>query len=849
MMGLDSKAADYWSEPADRLAAALASSAAGLSRAEAARRLSRDGPNVVVARQQATALRLFLRQFASPLVLILLFAAIVSAIVRDWIDAAIILAILVGSTVLGFIQEYRAANAVARLQAHISIKATVVRDGRTQTIPADRVVPGDVVLLSAGNLVPADGLVVEAKDFFVTQAVLTGETFPVEKEPGTVAADASLAGRTNCVFMGTSVRSGTARVVIARTGLATVFGEIADRLALLPPEGEFERGIRHFGYLLTQVMAVIVIVVFAANLYLERPLVESLLFAVALAVGLSPELLPAIMSVTLSAGARKMAESGVIVRHLSAIENLGSMDVLCTDKTGTLTEGVVRLDGALDPAGKPAPLLLRDAALNARLQTGLANPLDEAIAAAAQAQNALGEEFRKLDEIPYDFVRKRLSVVVAENGSAPAGPRLISKGALANILEICNRVAEGETAGPLDAARREEIARLFAQWSSQGYRVLGVAAGPVAVKPRYTKADETGLVFAGFLLFLDPPKTGIRESLAAFAAAGARVKIVTGDSMLVAVHLAEAVGMPVDQRLTGKQLNDLPDEALWHLAERTDLFAEVDPNQKERIILALKRTGHVVGFLGDGINDAPALHAADVGISVDSAVDVAKQAADFVLLKRDLDVLRQGIEAGRTTFANTLKYIAATTSANFGNMISMAAASLFLPFLPLLAKQILLNNFLSDLPAIAISTDHVDRQQVERPHRWDIRAIRRFMILFGLVSSLFDFLTFGALLYVVHATAEQFRTGWFIESLLTELLVVFIIRTAQPFYRSRPGRLLLLSSGLVVAIALLIPYLPFAEFFEFTPLPLPVMAMLLAITALYVGTTEVVKRYFYRRTL
>ncbi len=848
-MGLDGKAAVYWSVPADRLMAELASSATGLSRTEAARRLSRHGPNVVVARQQATALRLFLRQFASPLVLILVFAAVISAIVRDWPDAIIIGAILLGSTVLGFIQEYRAANAVARLQAHISIKATAVRDGHPEIIPADRVVPGDVVLLSAGNLVPADGLVVEAKDFFVAQAVLTGETFPVEKEPGTVAADASLAGRTNCVFMGTSVRSGTARVLIARTGLATVFGEIADRLALLPPEGEFERGIRHFGYLLTQVMAVIVIVVFAANLYLERPLVESLLFAVALAVGLSPELLPAIMSVTLSAGARKMAESGVIVRHLSAIENLGSMDVLCTDKTGTLTEGVVRLDGALDPAGDPAPLLLRDAALYARLQTGLANPLDEAIAAAAQAQNAMGGEFRKVDEIPYDFVRKRLSVVVAENGSAPDGPRLISKGALANILEICDRVADGETAAPLDAARREEIARLFAKWSGQGYRVLGVATGRVAVKPRYTKADETGLAFAGFLLFFDPPKAGIRESLAALAAAGARVKIVTGDSMLVAVHLAEAVGMPVEQRLTGKQLNDLQDEALWHLAERTDLFAEVDPNQKERIILALKRTGHVVGFLGDGINDAPALHAADVGISVDSAVDVAKQAADFVLLKRDLDVLRQGIEAGRTTFANTLKYIASTTSANFGNMFSMAAASLFLPFLPLLAKQILLNNFLSDLPAIAISTDHVDREQVEGPHRWDIHAIRKFMILFGLVSSLFDFLTFGALLYVVHAAPAEFRTGWFVESVLTQLVTILIIRTARPFYRSRPGRLLLQATLLVLAVVLAIPYLPFAEFFEFTPLPLPVMAMLLTITALYVVATEITKRYFYRHTL
>jgi Mg2+-importing ATPase len=848
-MGLDSQEAAYWSLPVDRLLKALGSSAAdGLGRAKAARRLSRYGPNLVAARQQATAVRLFLHQFASPLVLILVFAAGVSAIVRDWPDAVIILAILLGSTVLSFVQEYRAANAVARLQAHISIKATVVRDGRSQSILADRVVPGDVVLLSAGNLVPADGLVIEARDFFVTQAVLTGETFPVEKEPGIVAVDASLPGRTNCVFMGTSVRSGTARALIVRTGAGTVFGEIADRLALLPPESEFERGIRRFGYLLTQVMAAIVILVFAANLYLERPLVESLLFAVALAVGLSPELLPAIMSVTLSAGARKMAERGVIVRHLSAIENLGSMDVLCTDKTGTLTEGVVRLDGAVDAAGQPSATLLRHAALNARLQTGLANALDEAIVAAAQAPDAANDDIRKLDEIPYDFMRKRLSVVVADADAAASGPLLITKGALANILDICDRVAGGGATAPLDDAGRARIAGLFAQWSAQGYRVLGVATGRVAAKPRYTKADEAGLAFAGFLLFLDPPKAGIRESLAALAAAGARVKIVTGDSMLVAVHLAEAVGMPAEQRLSGKQLNDLPDEALWHLAERTDLFAEVDPNQKERIILALKRTGHVVGFLGDGINDAPALHAADVGISVDSAVDVAKQAADFVLLKRDLDVLRQGIEAGRTTFANTLKYIASTTSANFGNMISMAAASLFLPFLPLLAKQILLNNFLSDLPAIAISTDHVDREQVEGPHRWDIRAIRRFMILFGLVSSLFDFLTFGALLYVIRATPEQFRTGWFIESLLTELLVVFIIRTAQPFYRSRPGRLLLLSSGLVVAIALLIPYMPFAVFFEFTPLPLPVMAMLLAITLLYVSATEVAKRFYYRRS-
>jgi P-type Mg2+ transporter len=837
--------AAYWSLSPAQLLAALNGSNNGLRQAEAERRSRYYGPNTLKVQHRATALGLFLNQFKSPLVLILIFAATVSAFVKQWPDAVIVLAVVIGSTMLGFVQEYRAGNAVEKLRSQVTIKSNVLRGGQARPVPSEHVVPGDVVLLSAGSLVPADGIVLEANDFFVSQAVLTGETFPVEKAPGTADANASLAKRSNCVFMGTNVSSGTARVLIVQTGKGTVFGQIAERLSLRPAQTEFERGIQRFGYLLTQVMMVMVLLVLAVNIFLAKPPIDSLLFALALAVGLAPELLPAIISITLAHGAQRMAKRGVIVRRLNAIENFGSMDVLCTDKTGTLTEGVVRLDGAFDPGGKSSPAVLRSAYLNAHFQTGLNNPLDVAIGAYAQGAGLDIAAEQKVDEVPYDFVRKRLSVVTAD---ARGRRTLTSKGALEKILSICDFMQFGEEVRPLDEPARAGIEQLFSDWSSKGFRVLGVARKAADNRSTsYSHADESGLSFAGFLLFFDPPKTDVRQTIADLARRGVQLKIITGDNRKVAQHVAAAVNLPVGTVLTGSELNDMRDEALWQAAEGTTIFAEVDPNQKERIILALRKKGHVVGYMGDGINDAPALHAADVGISVDTAVDVAKDAADFVLLRQDLDILREGIDEGRVTFANTLKYILTTISANFGNMFSMAGASLFLPFLPLLAPQILLNNFLSDIPSTTIAGDNVDPEWVAKPRRWNTIFIRNYMVLFGLVSSAFDFLTFAALLFLFRASPQEFRTGWFVESLLTELVIALVVRTRHLFFRSRPSALLLMSTAAMVVVTLALPYLPFHYLFGFIPLPAPLLLAMIGLTALYVLVTEAAKKYFYMR--
>jgi len=833
----------YWSLTPEQLFSSLGGSGAGLQQAEAEDRLGQYGLNTLKARRRASAWGLLLSQFKSPLVLILIFAATVSAFVREWTDAVIVLAVVLGSTLLGFVQEYRAGNAVERLRSRVTIKSNVLRGGRPQILPSEELVPGDVVLLSAGSLVPADGVVLEANDFFVNQAVLTGETFPVEKEAGIAPVQASLAGRGNCVFMGTSVGSGTARVLIVRTGRDTVFGQIADRLSLRPAATDFERGIQRFGYLLTRVMLVMVVLVLAINILLAKPPIDSLLFALALAVGLTPELLPAIISITLAHGAQRMAKRGVIVRHLNSIENFGSMDVLCTDKTGTLTQGVIRLDGALDPEGRPSAAVLSDTYLNSQYQTGLNNPLDDAICAYARQAGLDSGGEQKVDEIPYDFVRKRLSVVTAD---ARGERTLISKGALDNILGVCSHVRAAGEIVPLDGERRAGIERLFSDWSGQGFRVLGVATRAMDKRAgSYERVDENGLTFAGFLRFLDPPKEDVRKTIVDLAERGVQLKIITGDNQKVARHVAAAVSLPVAGVLTGSELNDMRDEALWHAAERTTIFAEVDPNQKERIILALRKTRHVVGYMGDGINDAPALHAADVGISVDTAVDVAKEAADFVLLRQDLGILREGVDEGRVTFANTLKYILTTISANFGNMFSMAGASLLLPFLPLLAPQILLNNFLSDIPATTIAGDNVDPEWVAKPRRWNTKFIRDYMVLFGLVSSIFDFLAFGILLFLFRTGPSEFRTGWFIESLLTELVIALVVRTRHLFFRSRPSTLLLASTLAVVGVTLMLPYLPFHSLFGFVSLPAALMLAMIGLTALYVAVTEVAKKYFY----
>lgn len=832
----------YWARAAADVQRELATAPAGLSTSEARLRLARHGANAVATPTRQGLAAALLARLRDPLIGILLVAAALALVTGDWLDAAIVVVIVVVSALVSAVQERRAYTAVAALRSRVSAKAQVLRDGVVRSLPLEDVVPGDIVQLAAGSLVPADGILLEARDLFVTQGLLTGESLPVEKRPGSCPAQATLAQRSNCVFMGTSVRSGTASLLVVRTGAATAFGQIAHTLALRPPETEFERGLHRFGALLVRVMLVVVIVVFAINLLRDRPALETLLFAMALAVGISPELLPAVLGVTLARGARKMAREGVIVRQLNAIENLGSMDVLCTDKTGTITRGVLSLDSALDVDAQASADVLRLAGLNATLQTGLDNPLDAAIAQAVPSAELAG--WSKLDELPYDFERKRLSVVVARDDGAPL---LITKGALAQVLAVCTSVAAASAEAPLDRVWTERIQARFAQWSAQGFRVLGIACKTLERASAYGRQVESGLKFCGFLLFFDPPEPQAIRSLRALRRLGVKVKIVTGDNALVARHVAQSVGLSVRRLVTGAELAAMPDEALWHLAPRVNLFAEVDPAQKERIIRALQKSGHVVGYLGDGINDAPALQAADVGISVDQAVDVAKEAADFVLLRHDLGVLRRGIDEGRHTFANTLKYIFITSSANFGNMLSMALASLVLPFLPLLATQLLLNNFLSDIPALGIAGDNVDREWRRMPHRWNIRTVRDFMLKFGLVSSVFDALTFGALLYVLGAAPAAFRTGWFVESLLTEIAIIFVVRTYKPFWRSRPGRFVLGSALAVAGLALALPYLPGADRFGFVPLPPGVLVLIVGITAAYAAVSEMIKRRFFGR--
>lgn len=836
----------WWAKPVDTLFAILVTGTSGISDAEAARRLEALGPNRIKRRDSLAPGKLLLRQYESPLVLILVFAAIVSLVVQEYTEAAIILAIVAGSTLLSFSQEYRASVAVQALQDRLALTVTVMRGGVTRVIPADQVVPGDIVLLAAGNLVPADGVVIEARDFLVSQAALTGESFPVEKHSGPTPETASLPERTNVVFLGTSVRSGMARMLVLQTGRDTAFGQIAGKITAADPETDFERGIRRFGTLLTRVMIVIVTLVLSANLMLHRPVIDSLLFSVALAVGLTPELLPAIVSVTMSVGARRMARGGVIVRRTAAIENLGTVDVLCTDKTGTLTTGEVVLHAVIDASGAASDPLFRLALINAQLETGIENPLDAAIVTAAKARGATLSGVTKIDEIPYDFQRKRLTIVVDEG--AGGGHLVVTKGAFAEVLTCCSKLATPAGDVDLDQNARDRVTALFAQQGIDGIRALGLATRQMPAKPHYDIADEAGMTLQGLLLFLDPLKPGIKEALAGLSAIGITVKIISGDNRHVAEHVARAVGL-APQIMTGTELNQTRDEALFHLAEAKNIFAEVDPQQKERIVRALQARGHTVAYMGDGINDAPALRLADVGVSVDQAVDAARESADIVLLERDLDVLRQGIVDGRRTFANTLKYISITTSANFGNMISMAIGTLFLPYLPLLASQILLNNFLSDIPSLAIAGDDVDAEMVDRAPHWDIASIRSYMIVFGLISTVFDLVMFALLITVFHAGEGLFQSTWFVVSLLTELAVVLVLRTRRPAWRSRPGRMLTLATAAVATLAIALPYVPpVATLVGLVPLPWHLLLAGLGVVTLYIAATEAAKAIFYAHT-
>jgi len=820
----------WWAMEPAHLVQSYASSAQGLTPDEAAkRRTARPGRD-----RRHPALRLFASQFTSPLVAILIVAALLSLVLREWLDAAIILAIIAGSGILGFTQEYSASNAIAELRSRLVRQVRVLRGGAETSVSLDEVVPGDVALLRAGDLVPGDGSILLSQSLTVDEALLTGEPFPVEKSPAVAAADAPISQRTGALFEGTSIRSGTARMLVVATGKQTRFGKIEATLEQAEEQTEFARGLAAFGALLMRVMLAVVALVLAASLWLGRDLVTSLLFAMALAVALSPELLPAIVSITLAAGARRMAHHGVLVRRLEAIENLGGMDILCTDKTGTLTKGAIALSAAVGPDGAASPNVLRLAAINAALQTNMTSAIDDAVLFAAKAAAVDPAGIKKLREVPYDFVRRRFAVLaqMPDNSSA-----FISKGAVGEVLAGCAHWRDGNRRRRLDDAARARVDAYVQSKAGEGFRTLALSVG-----------EEGEACLEGFLLFFDPPKPGIARTIAAMRRRDISVRIISGDNRHVSAHMAEVIGLPSGEMLTGDAIAGLDDSSLAERIDRVTVFAEIEPQQKERIVRAFQHAGHAVGYMGDGINDAPALRAADVGISVDTAVDVARESADIVLLRPDLGAIRRGVEDGRRTFANTLKYIAITISANFGNMVSMALATVLLPFLPMLPTQILLNNFLSDLPAVAIAGDAVDPERIQSAQRWDIRQIRNFMILFGLISTVFDLATFAVLRLIVNADADRFRTSWFVVSLLTELTALLVLRTRRRAWQSTPSRLLLWSSVFVALLAIVLPYTgSIGSLFAFEPLTGGSMAVLLGVVALYAAVTELVKRLRQRK--
>jgi Mg2+-importing ATPase len=833
----------FWQLSIADLERELAARDTGLGAAEAAARLARYGPNLLGRRRRLSLPLKFLRRFANPLVLILLAAAGVAALTGDLASFVIIAVIVLISAVLDTAQEFRAEEAAEHLRASIGLTEQVLRDGREVTLPTRELVPGDVVLLAAGDLVPADGRILEARDLFLDEAVLTGEPYPLEKHavPEGIAGP-DLADAANAVFMGSSVMNGSGRVLVYATGLRTELGQISSTLRRAPPPGALDEGTHRFGMLIVRLTQVLVLFVLLVNLLFHRPLLESFLFAMALAVGLTPELLPMIVSVTLARGAIRMARAQVIVKRLGAIHDLGSMDLLCTDKTGTLTEARIRLMRQVSLTGADFPKAGGLGLLNSRLQSGLRSPLDTAIVEAGLPE---GLGWRKLDEVPFDFQRRRVSVLVEHDGQR----LLITKGAPEDVLRLATRFEEpgGDVPHPLDAAAQATAAATLAALGEQGFRALGVAWREIAPdRSQMAIADERDLVFAGFLVFSDPPKAGAGSAIAALAANGIAIKILSGDNELVVQHVCRELGIAVAGMLTGADIDGLSDEALAARLAEVTLFCRVTPVQKNRVILALKRRGHVVGYLGDGINDAPSLHSADVGISVDSAVDVAKDAADIILLQRDLHVLEHGVAEGRRAFGNIMKYVMMATSSNFGNMFSMAGAALILPFLPMLPVQILLNNLLYDISELSIPFDRIDAEAAERPEHWDVRFIRDFMLVLGPVSSLFDFLTFGVLLLIFHADEPLFQTGWFIESLATQSLVIFVLRTRHSPLRSYPHPLLAASSLGIVAAAVTIPFTPLGTWFGFVT---PSASFLLAIAGLvvaYLLLAQAAKAAFYR---
>ncbi len=824
-------------------------SVAGLTTAEAEIRLKQFGLNEPVKVRQLSVIVQFLVLFANPLIIILLLASAISFAIGDLVNSIIIAVMVLLSVVLNFVQTARSKKAAESLRREVSLTANVLRDGDWREVPRREIVPGDVIRLSAGDLVPADADLTEAKNFHVQESALTGESLPVEKTAIKDDQNQNL----NKIFLGTSVISGTATAFVTATGTNTDFGKIAARLTEKTPETEFEKGTRQFGFLIMRVVLFLVVFAFLVNTILARDTLESLLFSIALAVGLTPEFLPMITTITLGQGAMKMARQKVIVKHLEAIQNFGSIDILCSDKTGTLTTGEMSLRFHTDAFGNESEFVFLLGYLNSFFETGIKNPLDKAVlanekvnpldAAILSHDQPKIADYQKIDEIPFDFERRRVSVVVRD------GKRrlLIVKGAPESVLTLCANYRKDAEDAPLNEDVRKSVEQIFKQTSADGLRVLAVAFKEVTSHEEFQIRDERNLTFAGFLTFADEPLESAAETLRVMAEDGVQVKILTGDNELVTRYVCEQVGLKSEKIVSGDEIERMNDHALAHVAEANNIFARVSPMQKNRILMALKSRGHVVGFLGDGINDAPSLRSADVGISVSTATDVAKDAAEIVLMERSLSVLHSGIIEGRKSFGNVMKYLLMGTSSNFGNMFSMAGAVLFLPFLPMLPVQILLNNFLYDLAQITIATDKVDETFIRKPHHWDIKLIRDFMLYIGPISSIYDFLTFYILLKVFEANEQLFHTGWFVESLATQTLVVFVIRTAGNPFKSRPSAALTLTVFAVVVFAVILPFTPLAGVLGFTPLPVKYYVFLGAATITYLILVELVKRRLMKR--
>ena len=833
---------DFWSYDVNDILNSLNTSSYGLSNKEAEDRIDRFGENIFEEKKSTSKFMIFINQFKNPITMILIFAAILSIFLKDYSDGIIILIIIMISAFLSYRHESKASDAVKKLLSSVSVTSSVLRNGKFLEIENSKLTVGDIISVKTGDMIPADCLLLDVNSLSTDESSLTGETFPVEKILGKIPANTVLSQRNNSLWMGTHVISGSGKAVIVNLAKDSEFGKITSSLSKKDSDTDFEKGIKDFGNLILHVTTILIGLIFIFNIVLNKPFLESFMFALALSVGLTPQMLPAIISVNLSQGAKRMSEQGVIVKKLNAIENFGSMTIMCSDKTGTITKGKVKLDSAIDYVGEKSDNLKTLSMINSYFQEGYKNPIDEAILEGCTKDFS---GYKKLFEIPFSFENKLLTVVVKTDSEFSNKNMMITKGALESIIKVCDRYEKSDgSTGSLDEVK-SQIFNLFDNYSSKGFRVLGLAYKNIEGTDFKNEKAEN-LIFKGLLLFIDPLKDNIKDVIERMNNLGVALKMITGDNRLIAKNIGSQIGLDPEKIMVGEELDSYSLSQLNKKVLHIDIFAEISPNQKEKIILAYKQRGEIVGYMGDGINDSPAIKQADVGISVDTAADTAKDAASIVLLKNSLEVLVSGIKEGRRTFINTLKYIFVATSANFGNMFSMAGASLFLKFLPLLPKQILLTNLLTDFPSLQIASDSVDEDWLKKPVKWDMKFIKRFMIIFGITSSVFDYITFAVLLLLFNADEKFFQTGWMLESVISAVVVMLIVRTARPFLKSNPSRKLLLAIVGIVILLIAIAYSPINGYLGLISLPFKVFSSLLAISFVYAVTAELLKKNFYR---